>query len=170
MAQWNLFDVVNRKSSRNPRIVLPIITWLSEICLTLLIALFWNLPLMICNFTLLFSHSKNTQMSTLIVIIITYQLLIITIIITKSPNNYCGVGVMELCLLNLLILIDCFLCNSYPCVLFESLSHVINQESHVYSWNLGKIYFDHFLKFWNVKKVNSVNLSQISLLNMWLLV
>ena len=72
-------------------------------------------------------------MSTLIVIIITYQLLIITIIITKSPNNYCGVGVMELCLLNLLILIDCFLCNSYPCVLFESLSHVINQESHVYS-------------------------------------
>ena len=72
-------------------------------------------------------------MSTLIVIIITYQLLIITIIITKSPNNYCGVGVMELCLLNLLILIDCFLCNSYPCVLFESLSHVINQESHIYS-------------------------------------
>ena len=60
---------------------------------------------MICNFTLLLSHSKNTQMSTLIVIIITYQLLIITIIITKSPNNYCGVGVMELCLLNLLILI-----------------------------------------------------------------
>ena len=28
--------------------------------------------------------------------------------------------------------IDCFLCNSYPCMLFESLSHVINQESHVY--------------------------------------
>ena len=41
--------------------------------------------------------------------------------------------------------IDYFLCNSYPCVLFESLSHVINQESHVYSWNLGKI-----LKFWNL--------------------
>ena len=81
---------------------------------------------------------------------------------------------MELCLLNLLILIDCFLCNSYPCVLFESLSHVINQESHVYSWNLGKIYLVHFLKLWNwnqnFKKVNSVNLSQISLLNMWLLV
>ena len=57
---------------------------------------------------------------------------------------------MELCLLNLLILIDCFLCNSYPCVLFESLSHVINQESHVYSWNLGKIYLVHFLKFWNL--------------------
>ena len=36
--------------------------------------------------------------------------------------------------------IDCFLCNSYPCVLFESLSHVINQESHIYSWNLKKIW------------------------------
>ena len=48
-----------------------------------------------------------------------------------SHNNYCSVGVMEICLLNLLILIDCFLCNSYSCVLIESLSHVINQESHV---------------------------------------
>ena len=34
-------------------------------------------------------------------------------------------------------------------MLFESLAHVINQESHVYSWNLGKIYLVHFLKFWN---------------------
>ena len=71
-------------------------------------------------------------------------------IITKIHNNYCSVGLMELCLLNLLILINCFLCNSYPCVLFESLSHVINQESHVYSWNLGKIYLVHFLEFWNL--------------------
>ena len=87
---------------------------------------------------------------------------------------------MDLCLLNLLILIDCFLCNSYPCVLFESLSHVINPESHVYSWNLGKIYLVHYLKFWslpcftrrfqNFKKVTPVNSSQISLLNMQLLV
>ena len=77
---------------------------------------------------------------------------------------------MELRLLNFLILIDCFLWNSYPCVLFESLSQVINQESHVYSWNLGKIYLVHFWKFQNFKKVNLVNLSQISLLNMWLLV
>ena len=67
--------------------------------------------------------------------------------ITKSHNNYCSVGVMELCLLNLLTLIDCFLCNSYPCMLFESLSHVINQESHVYSRNFGKIYLVYFLKF-----------------------
>ena len=111
-------------------------------------------------------------MSTLITMII---LLIIIIVITKNHNNYCGVGAMELSLLNLLILTDCFLCNSYPCVLFESLSHVINQKSHVYSWNLGKIYLAQFLKFWNekfqnFKKVNSVNLSQMSLLNMWSLV
>ena len=59
---------------------------------------------------------------------------------------------MELCLLNLLILIDCFLCNSCPRVLFESLSHVINQESHVSSWNLGKIYLIHFLKCWNLPR------------------
>ena len=38
---------------------------------------------------------------------------------------------MELCLLNLFILIGCFLCNSYPCVLFESLPHEINQEPYV---------------------------------------
>ena len=44
-------------------------------------------------------------------------------------------------------------------MLFESLPHVINQESPVYSWNLRKIYLLHFLKF-----------SQISLLNMPLLV
>ena len=64
--------------------------------------------------------------------------MITLIIITKSHNNYCKVGVMELCLLNLLILIDCFLCNSYSCVLFESLSHVIDQESHVYREIWGK--------------------------------
>ena len=59
--------------------LLVLSTWLSEICLTSLIALFWNFPLMICNFPLmiynvqlLFSHSKNIWMSTLITIIITY--------------------------------------------------------------------------------------------------
>ena len=44
------------------------------------------------------------------------------IIIIKSHNNYCSVGVMELCLLNLLILSDCFVCNSYPSG-FELLFH-----------------------------------------------
>ena len=56
-------------------------------------------------------------------------------------------------------------------MLFEGLSDVINQESHVYSWNLGQTYLVHVLEFWslrfqNFKKVNAVNLSQISLLNM----
>ena len=153
-------------------LIFSLIIWLSEICLTSLKTLFWNLRL-------LFSHSKNIRMSSLITIIITYYLLIIIIIIiTKSLYNYGNVVVMELYLLNLLILIVCFLCNSDPCVLFESLLHVINQESHVYSWNLGKISLVHFLKFWNLplftrenfKKANSENLSRISLLNMWLLV
>ena len=122
-------------------VIFDLITWFCEICSTLLIALFWNsplfwnFPLMICNFPLLLSHSKNIQMSNLIRTIINYHLLIIIIIIiiTESHKNYCSVRVMELCLLNLLILIDCFLCNSYSCVLFESMSHVINQESWVYS-------------------------------------
>ena len=58
--------------------VLLLITWLSEICLTSLIALFWNFllfwnfRLMICIFLLLFSHYKNIQMSTLMTIVITY--------------------------------------------------------------------------------------------------
>ena len=34
----------------------------------------------------------------------------------------------------------------------EILTFVINQESHVYSWNLGKIYLVHFLKFWNLPR------------------
>ena len=84
-------------------------------------------------------------MSTLNTIIITYYLLIIIVIITKSHNNYCSVGVMVLCLLNLLILIDCFFCNSYPCVLFESLSHMINQESRLFmkfGENLPRSFFE----------------------------
>ena len=72
------------------------------------------------------------------------------IIITKYHNNSCSVGGMELCLLNLLLFIDCFLCNSYPCVLFENLPHLINLESHVYLWNFGEIYLVHFLRFWNL--------------------
>ena len=136
-------------------IVLLLITWLREIYLTSLIALlwnfslFWSFPLMICDFPL-FSHSKNIRMSTLITIIITYYLLIINY---HYYNNYkksqwllsCrSYGAMLIKFVNMDWL---FLCNSYPCVLFESLSHKINQESHVYSWNLGKIYLVHFPKF-----------------------
>ena len=74
------------------------------------------------------------------------------IIIRKKRNNYCSVGVTELCSLNSLIMIDCFLCNFYPYVLFESLPHVINQVPHLNSWNLGKIYLVHFLKFSNLPR------------------
>ena len=62
----------------------------------------------------------------------------------------------------------------------ESLQHVINQKSHVYSWNLSKIYLVHFLKFWNLprftREISKFQKSElgtfisISLLNMWLLV
>ena len=54
------------------------------------------------------------------------------VVITKIHNNFCSVGVMELCLLNLMILIDCLLCNSYSSVLFGIWPHVINQEYHIY--------------------------------------
>ena len=58
---------------------------------------------------------------------------------------------MELCLLNLLILI--FLCVLFlPLVCSYRACNVINQESHVYSWHLGKIYFVYFLKFWNLPR------------------
>ena len=60
------------------KIIHSLIEWVSEICLTSLIALFWNFPLfwnfllMICNLLLMFSHFKNIWMSTLTTIIITY--------------------------------------------------------------------------------------------------
>ena len=57
---------------------------------------------------------------------------------------------MKLRLLDLLILSDCFLCNSYPSVFFETFSHAINQELHAHSWNLGKIYLINFLKSWSL--------------------
>ena len=50
---------------------------------------------------------------------------------------------------------DCFFCNYYPFVLFESLSHVINQESHVYSSNFGKIYLVHFFEILNSPSFHS---------------
>ena len=71
---WISFNIESFNIST--RIFLLLIKWLSEICLTSLIALFWNFPLfwnfrlMICNFPL-FSHSKNNWLSTLIMVIIT---------------------------------------------------------------------------------------------------
>ena len=61
MAQWNLFDVVNSVILKFPAAIF----------------------VTICNFPL-FSHSKNIRMSTLMTIIITYQLLIIN----YYNNNY----------------------------------------------------------------------------------
>ena len=100
-------------------------------------------------------------------------IVVLIIIITKSHDNYRSVGVMELCLLNLLILSDCFLCNSYPCVLFESLllsltrNHMFIPEiwgkfTSLIFWNF-EISLVSLGRFQNFKKVNSVNLSQISL-------
>ena len=111
-------------------------------------------------------------MSTLITIIITdYLLITIKIIITKSHNNYCTVGVMVLCLLNLLVLIVfcvilTLLCSLRTCHMWLTRNHIFIREI----W--GKVTSFIFLKFWNqdLKKVNSVNLSHTSLLNMWILV
>ena len=101
-------------------------------------------------------------------IIITYYLLIIIIIIiTKGHNNYCSVGVMELCLLTLLVLIVfcvilTLVCSLKTCHMFRN--HMFIREI----WGTFTSFI--FLKFWNqdFKKVNLVNLSHISLLKMWL--
>ena len=131
-------------------VILYVITWPSEICLTSLIAPFWNFPLIIWNFPLLFSHSKNIRMSTLITIIITYKLLIIIIIIiTKSHNNYCSVGVMELSLFNLLILNDCFLCFLRACHMWLNRNHMFKREI----WD--KFTEFTFLKFCNLPSESS---------------
>ena len=110
--------------------------------------LFWNFLRMICNFPLLFSHSKNIRMSTLITLIDTYYSLIVKII-TKSHNNYCRVGVIELRLLNLLILSDCFLCNSSLVCYFRAC-HMWLTRNHMFIreiWeNLPHSFFE-ILKF-----------------------
>ena len=121
-------------------------------------------------------------MSTLIAIIITYYLfllIIIIIIITKSHNNYCSVGVVELCLLNLLVMIDFFcviltlVCSLRACHMWLARNHMFIREiwgeftSFIF-WNF-EVSLVWFERFQNFKKMNSVNLSQISLLNMWLL-
>ena len=117
----------------------------------------------------------------MITIIITYYLLIIIIIIVaKSHNNYCSVGVMELCLLNLLILVDCFcviltpVCCLRACHMWLTRNHMFIGETwgkftSSILWNF-EISFVSLGRFQNFKKVNSVNLSQISLLNISLLV
>ena len=101
------------------------------------------------------------------------------IIITKSHNNYCSVGVMELCLSNLLILIVFYVifilvCSLRACDMWLTRNHMFIREiwgkftSFIF-WNF-EISLVSLGRFQNFKKVNSVNLSQISLLSMWLLI
>ena len=97
-----------------------------------------------------------------------------------SHNNYCSVGVMEICLLNLLILIDCFcvilmlVCSLRACHMWLTRNHMFKREiwgqftSFIF-WNF-QISLVSFRRFHNFKKVSAVNLSQISFLNMWLAV
>ena len=108
------------------------------------------------------------------------MILIIIILITKSHNNYCSVGVMKSCLSNLLIFIDFFcviltlVCSLRACHMWLTRNHMFIREiwgkftSFIF-WNF-EISLVSLGRFQNFKKVNSVNLSQISLLNMWLLV
>ena len=80
-------------------------------------------------------------------LLINYYLVIIMIIITKSHNNYCSVGVMELCLLNLLILVDCF-CVILTLVSCLRVCHMWLTRNHMFireTW--GK--FTLFI-FWNL--------------------
>ena len=58
IVRWKYYQII-------PTFTKTLITWLSEICLTSLIALLWNFPLMFVISPLLFSHSKNIRMSTL---------------------------------------------------------------------------------------------------------
>ena len=91
----------------------------------------------------------------------------------------CSVGDLELCLLNLLILI--VFCGILTLVWFLRACHMWLTRNHMFICEIwGK--FTSFIfwnfeislvslgRFQNLRKVNSVNLCQISLLNMWLLV
>ena len=56
-----------------------------------------------------------------------------------SYNNYCSVGVVELCLLNFCVILTI--------VWSLRACHMWLTRNHVYSWNFGTIYLVHFLKF-----------------------
>ena len=130
-----------------------IITWLSEVYLTSLVALFWNFPL-------LFSQSKIIRMS----ISTTFRKMFkakvgnknmsFTTLNFLSHNNYCSVGAMEFCLLNLLILIDWFLRNFYHCVYSLRACHMWLTRNHMFIREIcGK--FTSFI-FWNFQIYNLI--------------
>ena len=124
--------------------------------------LFWDFLRMICNFPLLFSHSKNIRMSTLITIVVTYYSLMV-IIITKSHNNYCKVGVIELRLLNLLILIDCFLCNSSLVCYFRAC-HMRLTRNHMF---IREIWGNLPHSFFEILKSSSFNSGDFEISKKW---
>ena len=68
------------------------------------------------------------------------------IIIPKSHNNSWIIGVMELCFLNLLILIDCFLCNS-TLVCFLKACHIWLTRNQMFIHEISEK-FTSFI-FWN---------------------
>ena len=112
-------------------VICAIITWLSEICLTSLIALFRNFE--ICNFPLLFSHSKNIRRSTLITIIIIFYLsIIIVIIVKKSHNNYCSVAVMEFKFFKFVDIDWLFFCVIFTLVYSLRACHMGLTSNHMY--------------------------------------
>ena len=104
-------------------------TWLSGICLTSLIALFWNFPLIISNFSNL-SFYKHLN-------------------VNFNYNNYCSVGNTELCLLNLLILIA--FCVTFTLVCSLRACHTWLTRTHMFICEVwGK--FTSFI-FWNLSQI-----------------
>ena len=95
-------------------------------------------------------------------------------------HNYCKVGVMELCLLGLLMLIDWFCliltivyslraCNMWLTRNRMFIREIWGKFTSFAFWDFQISLVWHG-RFHNFKKMNSVNLSQVSLLNIWLLV
>ena len=84
---------------------------------------------------------------------------------------------MELRLLNLLILIDCFFCVILTLVCYLRACHMCLTRNHMFIREMWRKFTSLILgnfeislvsprRFQNFKKVDSANLSQISLLNM----
>ena len=71
-------------------------------------------------------------------------MIIFIIIIEKSHNNYCNAGVMESCLVNLLILIDCFLRNYYP---YNSYPSIWGKITSFIFLNFAKLQISEVGKF-----------------------
>ena len=81
----------------------------------------------------------------------TFEWLLIITVIGKSHNNHCSVRVMELWLISLLILIECF-CVSLTLVCSLRTCHMRLTRNHMFIREIwGKFTSLNFLKFWNLK-------------------